>query len=105
MVLYYIIFDKRKLLEQLQSKFMETCKIINLQLPSKPFHIRGRVNYAAMDSIFNALASINNYPDDLETRYQTLISDTEFIENATLNTSDSRTLEKRFKRAIEILSK
>ncbi len=90
-------------IQNMRDTFCNVCDILARELPQKPFHLRGRINYAAMDSIFNAVANIGN-TENLSENYQTLIKDPDFIETATINTSDSKTLYIRFKRAIEVLS-
>lgn len=95
--------EKAVLLEQLRTVFSRTCEVIANNLPDKPFHLRGRINYAAMDSIFNAVAQFDIVPEDLEVRYQALIKDEEYIDTATINTSDGKTLHLRFQRALDIL--
>ncbi len=95
--------EKANLLEQLRTVFSRTCEIIANKLPDKPFHLRGRINYAAMDSIFNAIAQFDIVPEDLKERYQSLIKDEEYIDTATINTSDGKTLYLRFQRALNVL--
>jgi len=95
--------DRARLISQAREVFERTCQLINERLPNKPFHLRGRINYAVMDSIFNALATIEVVPDDVDDRYKRLIEDEEFVETATINTSDSKTLHTRFRRALDIL--
>ncbi|WP_345860622.1 DUF262 domain-containing protein [Shewanella algae] len=90
-------------LQKMRDSFCGVCEIIKSELPVKPFHLRGRINYAAMDSIYNAIAEIGNN-GRLYRNYQTLIKDPDFVETATANTSDSKTLYIRFRRAIDILS-
>jgi len=96
--------ERSSLLEKLRSVFTETCEIIANFLPEKPFHIRGRINYAAMDSIFNAIAQSTGAPEDLRDKYQSLILDAEYLDTATINTSDGKTLFMRFRRALDILA-
>jgi len=90
-------------LSRLRDIFKSTCSLITERLPSKPFHLRGRINYAAMDSIFVAVANIENAPADLELRYESLVQDEQYIQSATINTSDDKTLLARFKKAKQIL--
>lgn len=94
-------FDKK--LEEISSKFIKSCAIIEKHLPNKPFHIRGRINYAAMDSIFSVVMSFDSVPSDLMRRYESLITNDDFVKSATINTSDDVTLYIRFKKAFEIL--
>lgn len=91
-------------LEQLSEKFLDACRVVKENLPPKPFHLRGRINYAAMDSIFVAVMSLDHVPEDLNSRYDQLIDDEDFINTATINTSDDSTLQARFSKAIEILA-
>lgn len=66
--------EKAVLLKQLREVFIQTCEAIANNLPDKPFHLRGRINYAAMDSIFNAVAQSAEVPDDIAKRYEVVYS-------------------------------
>ncbi|OUS18403.1 hypothetical protein A9Q88_00920 [Gammaproteobacteria bacterium 50_400_T64] len=90
-------------LNELREIFTNTCEIIANQLPEKPFHLRGRINYAAMDSIFNAVAELGDN-GNLVTGYQLLVTDPDFLETATINTSDGKTLYLRFQRTLDIFA-
>lgn len=90
-------------LNELRETFKVTCEIIVNQLPEKPFHLRGRINYAAMDSIFNAVAELGDN-GNLDPGYKSLLEDAEFLESATINTSDGKTLYLRFQRTLDILA-
>lgn len=96
--------ERSSKLQAMREVFTQTCALMVREFPDKPFHLRGRINYAAMDSIFNAVSEIGEN-DKLNENYQLLIKDSEFLENATINTSDGKTLYFRFQRAIDILSK
>lgn len=96
--------DFQKKLEQISKKFIASCALIESELPDKPFHIRGRINYAAMDSIFSVVMSFDSVPSDLTRRYEALVGDDDFIKSATINTSDDATLHIRFLKAFEILA-
>lgn len=93
--------ERRAKLDEFRSVFEIACERIASYLPEKPFHLRGRVNYAAMDSIFNAIAQLEQVPEDLEARYEALIADPQFIDKSTINTSDGKTLHLRFQLALE----
>lgn len=95
--------ELEKVISELESKFLSACQKIEGHLVDKPFHLRGRINYAALDSIFNAFAVMSEVPKDINERYEKLISDKEFIDTATINTSDDKTLYIRFQRALDIL--
>ena len=95
--------DRLKKFEEMRDVFNKTCDIIERQLPEKPFHLRGKINYAAMDSIFNAAAQIGDN-GRLGDNYQDLTKDQEFLDKATKSTSEKKTLHTRFERAVDILS-
>lgn len=90
-------------LNEFRGIFTNTCEIIANKLPEKPFHLRGRINYAAMDSIFNAVAELGD-TGNLAAKYETLIKDPEYLETATINTSDGKTLYLRFQRTLDVLA-
>jgi uncharacterized protein with ParB-like and HNH nuclease domain len=93
-----------KKLSEIEVIFKTACSIIKNELPAKPFHIRGRINYAAMDSIFAAVISMSEVPPDLGKRYGRLVKDDEFIYASTINTSDEAALTERFNIAMDTLS-
>lgn len=95
--------ERESKLNELRESFLGTCKIIANQLPDRPFHLRGRVNYAAMDSIFNAVAELSE-TGDFVNGYVALVSDPEFFESSTINTSASKTVHLRFQRALDIMA-
>jgi len=95
--------NRLQLLARFEQDFTRTCETIASRLPDKPFHLRGRINYAAMDSIYNAVAEMEHTPEDIEIRYKTLVADAEYVDTATINTSDGKTLYIRFQRALDIL--
>lgn len=80
--------------------FLAVSKRISEVLPAKPFHIRGPINLAAMDSIMSVLikhrAKIKN---DLPSRYKQLIQDKAYLEAISFNTSDAAAMKERLKLA------
>lgn len=95
--------ERADLLARFETTFSKTCDLIANNLPDKPFHLRGRINYAAMDSIFNAAANLEEVPDDIVARYKKLVADPDYIDTSTINTSDGKTLHIRFQKALDIL--
>jgi hypothetical protein len=77
-------------------EFKGACDLIFDVLPAKPFHIRGPINLSAMDSI---MATLIRHRDevsgDLSVRYQRLISDEEYQQAISFNTSDAAVVKKR----------
>jgi hypothetical protein len=88
-----------------ESTFSDTCNYILESLGEKPFHIRGRLNYAAMDSTYVAasLALKAGIPN-LSERYKNLLDDKEFIEWCTKDTSDDKIVAQRIARSIAALA-
>lgn len=92
-----------KKLDNMAENFGRTTQYVLEQLGEKPFHLRGRLNYGALDSIMAAtLADIA--PDDLRERFQKLLKDENYITSITYNTSDESVVDFRLNKAIEYLS-
>ena len=72
-------------------------------LGDRPFHLRGRLNYSALDATLVAVMR-SGISTDLGDRYKKLVSDPTFIEATSYDTSDESVLKKRFKIAISTLS-
>lgn len=103
----------KKMREDTQHEFIEKTKeeiteafdYTLANLGEKPFHLYGRLNYAAMDSILVAAGKaqklgITNFKD----RYESLIKNEEYVKDVTQDTSDEKTLTNRISKAISILS-
>lgn len=89
--------------DDLIDNFESTTAYIVEHLGPKPFHLRGRLNYGALDSIMAAtLADIA--PLDLEERFKRLLRDADYDDSITYNTSDDAVVETRLRKAIEFLS-
>jgi uncharacterized protein with ParB-like and HNH nuclease domain len=89
-------------LNEMSDNFRRTTKYVLDQLGEKPFHLRGRLNYGALDSIMAAtLADIT--PDDLNHRFTKLKKDENYIASITFNTSDESVVDIRLGKAIEYL--
>lgn len=97
------IEEQSKLLSEMERKFNKTCFLIAKELPEKPFHLRGRINFAALDSVFSTLMSVNGECEGLRERFNKLVSDELFLEAISMSTSDDKVLKKRFERAELIL--
>lgn len=86
--------------------FPMAAKLIIEKLGEKPFHIRGPLNSAAMDSIFcTILSNVNNLPEDIRERYKKLLADEDFRQATFYSTSDESVLKKRFALAERYLLK
>jgi len=88
-----------------KTKFPETCKTIIKLLGNKPFHVRGPINSAYLDSVFCTIYSnLENLPNRLTENYQTLKNNNDFNINYTqLGTQDTTKLKIRFKQVEQFL--
>jgi hypothetical protein len=87
----------------LLTNFKSSTDYILDHLGEKPFHLRGRLNYGALDSIMAAvLADIA--PQDLAERFSDLRQDSDYDDAITYNTSDDAVVETRLAKAVEYLS-
>lgn len=92
-------------LTRMKLKFIDVCEYTLSQLGEKPFHIRGRLNYAALDSVMaTAFEAVEKHIDDFRVRYQLLLEDKDYLESVTSSTSDEKTVQKRFAVAKEYLT-
>lgn len=79
-----------------------TNRIVNA-LGEKPFHLRGRLNYAVLDSVISTVHAKPGIEEDkLRAAFSILVKDEAYIDSATRNTSDDKTLEARFQKARDI---
>lgn len=84
--------------------FPTACQIVADVLPDRPFHIRGPINLAAMDSIMSVLIeNIDSVPADFGDRYQILVSNERYKELVFFSTSDKDRVAERFKISRKIL--
>jgi hypothetical protein len=84
-------------INQFESWFRKTTQIAFDVLGEKPFHLRGKLNLAAMDSVFPLIAdSFSTRNNELLTRYKLLRDNKQFIEDTAYNTSDTIVVKRRF---------
>ncbi len=95
---------KTKAVTKFRDGFSNAINLVATKLPEKPFHVRGPINLAAMDSILSVMiSSPSKIRDDLATGYAQLVADYEYKEAIFFNTSDNVTVEKRIRKAKEYL--
>ena len=83
---------------EFKQKFEKASKIIAETFRNKPFSVRGPLNTSFFDSIFcNIINNIDNLPNDLNNRYESLISEEKFKDLTTRSTTDEKILKERFK--------
>jgi hypothetical protein len=95
--------SKEEEIEAMVDNFIQTSDDILEALGPKPFHLRGRLNYGALDSVFSTFLQFKQ-PEDLSDRFQALLRDKEYQESITYNTSDESVVSKRLEKAQEVLA-
>ncbi len=91
---------KTKAVSKFREAFANAVNLVAAKLPDKPFHVRGPINLAAMDSILSVMiSSPSKVREDLAEGYRQLISDDDYKEAIFFNTSDAATVEKRLRKA------
>lgn len=90
--------------EKFMERFGEVTAAIVAQLDPKPFHVRGPLNLAAMDSVMAVLIrNSSKIPKDLKVRYSKLLADVGYRNAIFFNTSDPREVEERLSLAHKYL--
>lgn len=89
--------------DYLKRNFVASAEYVLAQLGEKPFHIRGRLNYGALDSLMAAVL-VGKRPGDLPDRFERLLADDDYKNSITFNTSDDAEVHTRMKKAVEYLS-
>ncbi|KTE26609.1 MULTISPECIES: DUF262 domain-containing protein [unclassified Sphingopyxis] len=83
-------------IDKFGERFREVTELIVGQLDPKPFHVRGPLNLAAMDSVMATLIRHSNkIPKDLKQRFTKLIADKDYRNAIFFNTSDPKEVELR----------
>lgn len=87
-------------IERENSNFIQLCEKIYLSAGEKPFHLRGRLNYAFLDS-FMAVTFAHAEVDAnaLGRALEDLKGDEEYVRLCTYNTSDESVLKARFEKS------
>lgn len=90
--------------EKFVELFGEVTAAIVAKLDPKPFHVRGPLNLAAMDSVMAVLIrNSTKIPKDLKVRYTKLLADEDYRKAIFFNTSDPKEVEERLKLAHKYL--
>lgn len=91
-------------MERFKNNFGEAAQIIVNELGTKPFHVRGPLNTAVLDSVFcTVLSNITQVPPNLKERYEKLLDNVAFDEATRTATTDPKTLLTRFSKARDYL--
>lgn len=95
---------KTKSFRNFQNAFTLVTKELLAQIGEKPFHVRGPINLAALDSVYFALLpKAKKLPANLKDKISALYADEEYRQAIFFNTSDSVTVEKRLDVATKYL--
>ncbi len=96
---YIEVLDKADApqLEQLEERFNKACQIIVSKLGEKPFHLRGRLNLGALDSVMACAIEIeHSLKPEISEEYSNLKINSTFLESVTHNTSHTVEVHQRF---------
>lgn len=90
--------------KRLKNLFTRMCYIVSTALPTRPFHLRGRLNMGLMDSVMTTCAKLEDKDLlQLPERFKQLLDSADFIETVSVSTSDAVVLKKRFSLAMQFL--
>ncbi|MDE2844225.1 MAG: DUF262 domain-containing protein [Chloroflexota bacterium] len=96
---YMEVLDKEDspTLDQLEERFNEACRAIASQLGEKPFHLRGRLNLGALDSVMACAIELGeSLKEQIKEEYATLRENDEFLAAVTHDTSHTTEVKQRF---------
>ncbi len=94
------VLDKTdsKQLSLIEKRFYKICKRVRTALGDKPFHLRHRLNLAALDVVMaSSFELLDSMDSDLAYIYEQLQENDRFMETVTHNTSDVAAVQERFK--------
>ena len=84
-------------LEQWEERFSRSCSKIVSQLGEKPFHLRGRLNLGALDSVLACAIELGeSLKPDISNEYAKLRNNDTFTNSVTHNTSHTLEVKQRF---------
>lgn len=88
--------SKNEEIVRLQHAFQAAVDTVEKLLPEKPFHVRGPLNLAALDSVLSVLiANGGTAPPDLADRFAKLLIDEKYRTAIFFNTSDISSIKDR----------
>ena len=105
---YMAVLDKSdpEHLKQIEQRFSATCSLIKANLGEKPFHLRQRLNPAALDAVVMVcfVEQADSLKPNLKSAHQELIRNHRYIEAVTHSTSDVSVIKERFELARSALT-
>ena len=85
---------------EVEQRFSQACSLVREELGEKPFHLRQRLNLAALDAVMAcAVELVDSLKPDLRSAYQELKENPDFMETVSRNTSDASVIQHRFELA------
>jgi hypothetical protein len=87
---------------EIEQKLTTCCLEIINKLGDRPFHLRGRLNFGALDAVMVTLMKSGPI-DCLKEKYSKLVVDENFQSDVSFNTSDESVLKRRFETAAQYL--
>ena len=83
--------------KHLEERFSKACSFVRGELGDRPFHLRQRLNLAALDAVMAcSVELVDSLKPGISSAYEKLKADKKFIEMVTHNTSDASVVQERF---------
>lgn len=82
--------------------FSAACNLIIQELGERPFHLKGRLNFSALDAVMVAVMR-NATVSNLAEKFKDLLAAETFMDDVSYNTSDEAVLKRRMKLANELI--
>lgn len=104
---YMAVLDKSDTehLMQIEQQFSAACSLVKAKLGEKPFHLRQRLNLAALDAVMACSFELaDSLKSDLKSAHQELITNPRYLEAVTHSTSDVSAIKERFELARSALT-
>ena len=96
---YMEVLDKAdaEQIKQVERRFAKACQVVRSELGEKPFHLRQRLNMAALDAVMACSVELaDSLKAGIGAEYERLRGDKTFIESVTYSTSDASMVQQRF---------
>ena len=91
------------IIETIKQQFTKFCDRVLQAVGARPFHNQGRLITSRLDAAYTALHDLDQYPDDLKSRLDSLFSNLDFTSSSTFRTTDKDEVAKRIRIARERL--
>ena len=88
---------------EIKERFLYVSEEIIRSVGDKPFHLKGRLNFSALDAVMATLMK-NGFPEDFGNKFKALTNDAQFSNSVSFSTSDESVLKKRFELAVSYLA-